>query len=139
MCVRPDSALTLFKVTRNDGENRVKKILDSSTSDSEAATEDVETEVESDVDDGAVNLEVAARDEILKFIQANFKSHDLARLVDAVLRAQGYKTEVSPPGPDGGVDILAGSGALGFDQPRLCVQVKSGSGVPRDRRLSTNS
>lgn len=124
-----NAALTLFKVTRNDGENRVKKILDSSTSDSEAATEDVETEVESDVDDGTVNLEVAARDEILKFIQANFKSHDLARLVDAVLRAQGYKTEVSPPGPDGGVDILAGSGALGFDQPRLCVQVKSGSGA----------
>jgi restriction system protein len=45
------------------------------------------------------------------------------------LRAQGYKTEVSPPGPDGGVDILAGSGSLGFDQPRLCVQVKSGSGA----------
>jgi len=32
----------------------------------------------------------------------------------------------SPPGPDGGVDILAGSGPLGFDQPRLAVQVKSG-------------
>ena len=45
--------------------------------------------------------------------------------MDAVLHAQGYKTEVSPPGPDGGVDILAGSGILGFDHPRLCVQVKS--------------
>lgn len=66
------------------------------------------------------------RDAILKFIQTKFKGHGLARLVDAVLRAQGYKTEVSPPGPDGGVDILAGSGSLGFDQPRLCVQVKSG-------------
>lgn len=124
-----NSALTIFKVTRNDGEARVKKILYSSSSDSDAVTEDVETIVESVVDDGALNLAVAARDEILKFIQANFKDHDLARLVDAVLRAQGYKTEVSPPGPDGGVDILAGSGALGFEQPRLCVQVKSGSGA----------
>lgn len=124
-----NSALTIFKVTRNDGEARVKKILYSSSSDSDAVTEDVETIVESVVDDGVLNLAVAARDEILKFIQANFKGHDLARLVDAVLRAQGYKTEVSPPGPDGGVDILAGSGALGFEQPRLCVQVKSGSGA----------
>ena len=32
---------------------------------------------------------------------------------------------MSPPGPDGGVDILAGRGSLGLDEPRLCVQVKS--------------
>lgn len=124
-----NSALTIFKVTRNDAEERVEKILRSSTIDPGAGSEGVETIGESVDDNGAVNLAVAARDEILKFIQANFKGHDLARLVDAVLRAQGYKTEVSPPGPDGGVDILAGCGALGFDQPRLCVQVKSGSGA----------
>ena len=65
---------TVFKVTRNDAENRVKKLLDSSTLVSEAATENMETEAESIVDDGAPNLEVAARDEILKFIQANFRA-----------------------------------------------------------------
>ena len=124
-----NAALTLFKVTRNDAESRVKKILASPTPISEIGTGNEETDIDGATDYSAVNLEVAGRDEILKFIQANFKGHDLARLVDAVLRAQGYKTEVSPPGPDGGVDILAGSGALGFDQPRLCVQVKSGSGT----------
>lgn len=46
---------------------------------------------------------------------------------DAVLQAEGYLTRVSPPGPDGGVDILAGSGPLGFGEPRMCVQVKSSS------------
>ncbi len=120
---------TVFKVTRNDAENRVKEILDSSTSDSNTTTDEMEIEAGNIVDDGTPNLEEVARDEILKFIEVNFKGHNLARLVDAVLRAQGYKTEVSPPGPDGGVDILAGSGSLGFDQPRLCVQVKSGSGA----------
>jgi restriction system protein len=35
---------------------------------------------------------------------------------------------VSPPGTDGGVDILAGNGPLGFSEPNLCVQVKSGNG-----------
>lgn len=121
-----NSALTLFKVTRNDAENRVKKILASAVPTSAGVATDIEAEVEGAAEDDAVDLGTAARDEILKFIQANFKSHDLARLIDAVLRAQGYKTEVSPPGPDGGVDILAGSGPLGFEQPRLCVQVKSG-------------
>ena len=33
---------------------------------------------------------------------------------------------VSPEGPDGGVDIIAGRGPLGFESPRLVVQVKSG-------------
>jgi restriction system protein len=32
---------------------------------------------------------------------------------------------MSKPGPDGGVDILAGSGAMGFGSPKICVQVKS--------------
>jgi len=120
-----NGALTIFKVYRNDAENRVNKILALAPTASEPTTEetaqgDIEIEAE------PVDLEETARDEILKFIQANFKGHELARLVDAVLRAQGYRTKVMPPGPDGGVDILSGSGSLGFDEPRLCVQVKSG-------------
>jgi len=58
----------------------------------------------------------------------------MARMVDAVLRAQGYRTHMSPPGPDGGVDILAGQGILGFDEPRLCVQVKATSS-PADQKV----
>lgn len=128
--------LTVFKVTRNDAEGRVKKILGLPTSVSEDATESAEAEIESAAGEETVNLEEAARDEILKFIQTKFTGHNLARLVDAVLRAQGYLTEVSPPGPDGGVDILAGSGPLGFDKPRLCVQVKSGSGTEGQKTLN---
>jgi restriction system protein len=35
--------------------------------------------------------------------------------------------QVSPPGPDQGIDIVAGRGGLGFEAPRLVVQVKSGN------------
>lgn len=35
-------------------------------------------------------------------------------------------------GPDKGIDILAALGPLGFGQPRICVQVKSGDS-PVDR------
>jgi restriction system protein len=124
-----NSALTVFKVWANNAEIRIKEILDLASSGPEVAAEDAVDEIEGIAEEDTVDLEETARDEILKFIQSKFKSHDLAQLVGAVLRAQGYRTEVSPPGPDGGVDILAGSGALGFDQPRLCVQVKSGSGA----------
>ena len=114
---------TVFSVTRNNAESRVVKILETG----ELLEDDVpKGPGQIDNGDEGLNLDEVARDEILKHIEASFKGHDLARLIDAVLRAQGYTTEVSPPGPDGGVDILAGSGALGFEQPSLCVQVKSG-------------
>ena len=45
--------------------------------------------------------------------------------MDAILQAQGYTTYRSPEGVDGGADILAGAGPLGFGNPRLCVEVKS--------------
>ena len=49
-----------------------------------------------------------------------------------MLQAQGYTTHVSPPGPDKGIDILAAPGPLGFGNPRICVQIKSGD-TPLDR------
>jgi restriction system protein len=53
-----------------------------------------------------------------------------------VLRAEGLVESTSPPGADGGVDILAGSGPLGPDSPRLVVQVKAGTaGVDEFRAL----
>lgn len=79
------------------------------------------------------DIEEYARDLIRTHIARKFRSHELARLVDALLKAQGYQTHVSPPGPDGGVDIIAGRGPMGFDPPRLCVQVKS-SDQPLDVR-----
>jgi len=59
------------------------------------------------------------------YVNRKFKGHDLSRLVEAVLQAQGYVTENAKPGADGGVDILAGTGPMGFGNPRICLQVKS--------------
>lgn len=70
-------------------------------------------------------MEELAQDQIARLIDARFKGHDLTRLVEAILKAQGYTTYRSPEGADGGADILAGAGPLGFGSPRLCVEVKS--------------
>ncbi len=113
------SLLTVCRIMRNDAENRVKKLLQEG--------EITKTEAETEITEETIEVEEYARDQIVKYVGAKFRGHDLARLVDAILRAQGYVTRRAPPGPDGGVDILAAAGPLGFDKPRVCVQVKSSS------------
>jgi len=111
--------MTVCRIERNDAENRVKMLLSKEIKEEGQGKPALPPEI--------VDVEAYSKDQIVKYIAEKFKGHDLARLVDAALKAQGYITRVSPPGPDGGVDILAASGPLGFDRPRICVQVKSGA------------
>ena len=69
----------------------------------------------------------AIRDRIRIRLVEDFAGHKLTHLVADILRALGYVCEVSPPGPDGGVDIRAGRGPLGLDEPTI-VEVKSEPG-----------
>jgi restriction system protein len=85
-----------------------------------------------------VTLE-AIRDRISTRIVEHFSGHKLTALVADVLAALGWVCRVSPPGADGGVDILAGRGPLGLDSPTLVVEVKSelkAVGAPVVRGLS---
>lgn len=66
----------------------------------------------------------AIRDRIRTRIVESFGGHKLTHLVADVLTALGYGCEVSPPGPDGGIDIRAGRGPLGLDTLTI-VEVKS--------------
>jgi restriction system protein len=81
---------------------------------------------EIDAADAAIDIEEEANEQILSLIKSRFAGHDLATLVAQILAVEGYTTKVSPPGPDGGVDILAAGGRLGLGADRICVQVKSG-------------
>ena len=116
--------MTVCQIQRHNAAERFQAILagkaDPGYEPEEAGSSVVEVE-----ESGELDVEQLSRDQIRAHIEANFKTHDLARLVDAVLQAEGYVTHFSPPGPDGGVDILARRGSLGLDGPKLCVQVKS--------------
>lgn len=79
--------------------------------------------------DAPIDLERIARDQIERRIASVFTGHKLTQLVAAILRVQGYVPRVSPPGADRGVDIVAGSGPLGLESPRVTVQVKSGNEI----------
>src|SRR5262249_11185387 len=117
--------MTICRVQRNDAEKRVRAMADAGwkaqprSLESPSATDDEEQP-------GPIDLEQLARDQVAQLLIHRFKGHGLARLVEAVLQAQGYTTYRSPEGPDKGIDLLAAPAPLGFGRPRLCVQVKSG-------------
>jgi restriction system protein len=116
------SAQTVCRIERNNAEERIKNLLAGKTDTPLKAPDIVSDE---NAEETNFDVEQYARDQIVKFINSQFKGHDLERLVGAILVAQGYTIKIVPEGPDGGVDIIAGRGALGFDPPRLAVQVKS--------------
>lgn len=122
--------MTICRIARNDAEARIRAMARNHWKPEK--TSDVIAPHQTLVDDvGEVetDLSVIARDQLARMIKAKFKGHGLAQLVGAILKAQGFEIYISPPGPDGGVDILAGSGAFGFGEMRIAVQVKSEDGL----------
>ena len=126
-------ALSYFQAKRNDAVWRTEKLMETgvdpgsravSTADtSQSSTEIEEIEVE------GIDVVETARDVIRAFVMENFKGHKLSELTAAILEAHGLTCVISPPGPDKGIDILAGSGPLGLDAPRIVVQCKSEVGA----------
>ena len=125
--------LTVCEIKRNDAEARVRKLVLSGSRTGTGNQTIVSTTADPSNEPVAeseppIDLEQLAIDGIANLIIRKFKGHGMARLVEAILKAQGFTTYLSPEGPDKGIDILAASGAFGFDKPRICVQVKSGDG-----------
>lgn len=118
--------MTVCNISRNDAARRVAAILQGGADPGPVAAGKERQGLGSEEStNGLVDLSQQAYDQIVGRIQMRFSGHALATLVDAVLKVDGWVTRLSTPGPDGGVDILAGRGSLGLDEPRLCVQVKS--------------
>lgn len=127
--------MTICRIQRNNAETRLAAMRANGWK-AEKLSSIVQSEspavADLDVEGQDTDLEELAMDKIAQLVMARFKGHGLARLVEAVLKAQGYMTYRSPEGADGGADILAGSGELGFGSPRICVEVKS-EASPIDR------
>ncbi len=126
--------LTVFQVFRNQAEQRVVAVMAGNADPAISGapippTKSLDAPVTgvaaADEDTGRIDIEQRAEDAIRFKIATVFKGHRLSALIGALLETEGYVVMVSPPGADGGVDILAGKGPLGLDAPRLVVQVKS--------------
>ena len=126
--------MTVCRIARNDAEPRIRALLDQEKWPAADAMRPTPPPTMSNLRpalDPPVPLSIATLEErsaslIRDRIAQRFKGHSLAGLIGTLLELKGLCVRVSPPGIDGGVDILAGGGPLGLDAPRLVVQVKSG-------------
>jgi restriction system protein len=70
-------------------------------------------------------IEESTRDFIQKRLSQIFKGHPFEHLAAHILEILGYKTRITPEGPDTGIDIVAYKDELGLEPPIIKVQVKS--------------
>jgi restriction system protein len=120
------SLLTVCQIKRNDAESRIRAIMLGKV------TLPVKPVVDDEIDGTADTIAASdlgeyAATQISGFIGQKFTGHELADLVAAVLQAQGYQTQISEPGPDGGVDIIAGR--VQWVSTRLGYASKSNQGM----------
>ncbi|MEX2531417.1 MAG: restriction endonuclease [Gemmatimonadota bacterium] len=86
---------------------------------SEAEEEEQEEEFEIILRDTLSRSHEFIKDRIL-----SLDPDEMETLVAALLRALGYKTRVTPKGPDQGRDVVASPDGLGFQNPRVVAEVK---------------
>lgn len=84
----------------------------------------------------AADIEETTYDFVIKRLAQQTKGHPFAHFVAHLLNVMGYRTRVSPEGPDGGVDIVAHKDELGFEPPIIKVQCKSSEGTTGDPDVS---
>ena len=115
---------TVYRVRANDAESRIDKII--SQHSAGTTIDDVDsTETAGEEDEFRIDLEEQITERIIGRIRQRFSGTRLEHLVAEILRASGYHVLETRRGPDGGIDVVAGQGEMGFGQPRLYVQVKS--------------
>tara|TARA_Y100000589_G_scaffold325729_1_gene364176 strand:- start:4067 stop:5116 length:1050 start_codon:yes stop_codon:yes gene_type:complete len=127
--------MTICRIRRNNALARLQTMhandwqpesIQSITQQSAPGSEDGDVSEDAGFEFNLVDL---AKQQIVSLIESKFKGHELTRLVSAILKAQGYTLWQSPEGADGGADILASNGMMGFGSQTICVEVKSGTGT----------
>jgi restriction system protein len=126
--------LTIGRVRRDQAEERVLAAISGAPAPERlapAASDSDAVDVEAAIDPAAI-----AHEQIRQRISQTIAGHDLADRVGAIFAARGFSVTASPPGADGGVDLLIGSGATGRESPRIVGQVKTGqAGVDEYRAI----
>jgi restriction system protein len=108
---------TLFKV-HDDASEEILNIIHGKKNEHETPEEE-EAEIYTLKEDTLANAHEFIKD---KLMTLNWE--EMQELVAGLLRGMGYKTIISPKGPDRGKDILASPDGLGLQVPRIKVEVK---------------
>ncbi|WLT30897.1 restriction endonuclease [Geothrix sp. PMB-07] len=114
------AAITLFKIKTNAAEF-LTKLADQSLDISKPIAADLEPETSSSGPD----FSESTQDFVIGRLGLHLKGHPFAHFVGHLLNLLGYRTQISPPGRDGGIDILVHNDPLGMQGAVMKVQVKS--------------
>lgn len=114
------STLTLFEVPSVAAVEVLAVLQGQPTPIADDGSEEVVIDPLADIDSQAV--------ERIKDRVNELDWDDMQQLVAGILRAMGYKTQVSPSGSDRGKDIVASPDGFGFEHPRIVVEVKHRKG-----------
>ena len=137
------SQLTVSQIRKDNAQSRIERVMNAYLGE-DSPNQPFESPASAEFTDDdtfAADLEEQIDGRIIERIRQKYPRHELERLVECMLKAEGYTTLRTEPGPDGGADILAGSGRMGLDSPKLCVQVKSSVspvGIANYNRLQGN-
>jgi restriction system protein len=115
------STLTLFQPS-DDAVNEIERLT--ALPAASAPEETPERETEDPYANASENSRELIKDRLMKL---NWQ--EMQAVVAGILRAMGYKTKVSEQGRDRGKDIIASPDGLGFEQPRIFVEVKHRKGA----------
>ena len=126
---------TVRPIRNTEADQRIRDLMSGTNSDLAVSSQQVAAD-----DEGTVVpvVQEISHAEIARRIHERFPAEKLERLIAALLEADGYVVQQSRKGADQGVDVLAGHGPMGFDSPRICVQVKhtnSPIGAPDVQKL----
>ena len=121
------SALSVFTITTHDDE--VTSAIGEGIGDTDPSSTDGGASTPPAEDEPSIErITELTQDFVLRTFQVELQGHGFAEFCGWLLEAMGYSTRVSPPGADGGIDIVASEDALGVKEPLLKVQCKSGAG-----------
>ncbi|KAF1714460.1 restriction endonuclease [Pseudoxanthomonas yeongjuensis] len=82
-----------------------------------------DTVIDEEIIDSLADIEQQAIERIKDLVN-ELSWENMQHLVAGILRAMGYKTQVSLGGADRGKDIVASPDGFGFEHPRIVVEVK---------------
>ena len=114
------SIMALFEIS----EQVQQELTTDFTLKSFKTTEEVDEEEYDDITDDTI----LRAHEFIKDKLQDLNWEQMQDLVAGLLRGMGYKTQVSPKGPDRGRDVIASPDGLGLEDPRIIAEVKHRNG-----------
>ena len=116
--------ITLFRAKDSAGEFAAFLSGEQPATDTEVAQQPPDAVEQAQEEPDAERIYEYTRDLVVETLLKQLGGHRFEEFVADLLEAMGYRTQVTPPSGDGGVDVIAHRDPLGLEPPIIKVQCK---------------